>query len=134
MEIKPCPFCGSKAFIERHEPHVHKFAIFMPDHPGSVTIECVNCSCGMIAESEIDVIKQWNNRYEIESLRAKLAEAEKDAERIANVAHHGALIGFSGIYEAMSEIRRFSVKYWNREECMSLQAGIPIAKQKEESK
>lgn len=47
--------------------------------------------------------------------------AEETLKAIARVAHHGGLIGFRDIYEAMSEIARLSLPYWDSDECADLQ-------------
>lgn len=68
-ELKPCPFCGSKVSLEEIEPHTHKIAAFMPDHPGSWFIEC-ECGIAIIGEKKQEVIDRWNLRKLLErSLR-----------------------------------------------------------------
>lgn len=64
-KLLSCPFCGTEGdriIIQTHEPHTHAFATFMPDHPGSATIECGGCSVGMIADTKEKVIAAWNRR------------------------------------------------------------------------
>ncbi len=41
--------------------------------------------------------------------------------RIANIAHHGGLIGLGDVYEAMNEIRKLSLPYWDKTEAERLQ-------------
>lgn len=41
--------------------------------------------------------------------------------RIADIAHCGGLMGFEDIYDAMNEIRRLSLPWWDYEECDKLQ-------------
>ena len=54
----------------------------------------------------------------------KHEESMEDAIRqIANIAHHGGLIGFGDPYKAMNEIRRLSLPWWDKEECNKLQRG-----------
>lgn len=65
MNLKPCPFCGGEALEIEHPPHKHVIATFMPDHPGSWTIECVECSVGMIAPTKDEVEGAWNRRADI---------------------------------------------------------------------
>lgn len=40
---------------------------------------------------------------------------------IANIAHHGALLGFDDVHDAMNEIRRLSLPWWDKDECAKLQ-------------
>lgn len=63
-KLLPCPFCGSAASLEGHPPHRHRFAKFMPDHPGSWTIECLKCGTGHVRWARDDVIAAWNTRTE----------------------------------------------------------------------
>ncbi len=83
--LEACPFCGSGALLHEIDAHTHApdgIAGFMPDYPGSFTIECTNdeCNCGMIA-MEPDgckkVIAAWNRRAAI----AAQGEQQQDAER-----------------------------------------------------
>lgn len=37
--------------------------------------------------------------------------------QVANIAHHGALIGYEDIYEAMTEIRKLTLPWWDQKEC-----------------
>ena len=68
--LLPCPFCGGHATLQEQPPHKHVIATFMPDHPGSFTIEC-GCGCGLIDETEEAVTARWNQRF-----HASVAPAE----------------------------------------------------------
>ena len=51
-ELKPCPFCGSKAWIDC-------------DEPTNINIRCLFCSAIISfenADDENDVINAWNRR------------------------------------------------------------------------
>ena len=61
VELLPCPFCGGEALEIEHPPHKHHF-VNWPDHPGSWTIECVKCQCGMIDDTQENVRAAWNRR------------------------------------------------------------------------
>ena len=65
-ELKPCPFCGTEQTIEEHEPHQHSaslVALGLPEfHPGSFTIACPGCECGMIASTREQLVAAWNRR------------------------------------------------------------------------
>lgn len=66
-ELKPCPFCGAEALLTEHEPHDHSPGLVAltgipAKHPGSWTIECVVCSCGMIHGTRDEVLNAWNRR------------------------------------------------------------------------
>lgn len=62
MNLKPCPFCGGEALGIDHPPHKHVIATFMPDHPGSYSVECVKCSVGLIAPTQEQAVMEWNKR------------------------------------------------------------------------
>jgi hypothetical protein len=67
QELKPCPFCGAEAVLTDHEPHDHSPALVAltgvpAKHPGSWTVECVACSCGMIHGAREEAIAAWNRR------------------------------------------------------------------------
>lgn len=60
--LKPCPFCGGSPVGYAIEPHIHKFATFMPDHPGSYVIECGACGIGIIQDAKQQAETIWNRR------------------------------------------------------------------------
>ena len=45
---------------------------------------------------------------------------EKTLQQIAAIAHHGGLIGYKDICLAMDEIRKLTLPWWNKEECIRL--------------
>lgn len=61
-ELKPCPFCGSKATIDIIPPHKYYF-VDMPDYGGGAFIECTGCSCCYSRSTAEEAIKGWNTRY-----------------------------------------------------------------------
>ena len=64
-ELDICPFCGAQPLLNEIAPHSHNLTIGgvkFPDHPGSWTIECPACECGMIADTKEAVIAAWNRR------------------------------------------------------------------------
>lgn len=60
-ELKPCPFCGSKAIIRVIDPHTHIFSD-MPDCDGSTFIECANCTCVISGGTRQEAAEAWNRR------------------------------------------------------------------------
>lgn len=69
-KLKPCPFCGGKAHIEREGT------------PRQSTIyECGSCGCRLETGEEFNYGARWNERddSELAYLRARLDKAEKDA-------------------------------------------------------
>ncbi|RKP44723.1 Lar family restriction alleviation protein [Pararobbsia silviterrae] len=56
-----CPFCGSEQTIEEHPPHPHHWSD-LPPHPGSFTIACPGCECGMIHSTLDGLTAAWNRR------------------------------------------------------------------------
>ncbi len=81
MTLLPCPFCGSTPFVNVIEAHTHAFAPFMPDHPGSVCIEC-SCGAGLIDDDLDSVSARWNIRappaqtVDVEAVREMIAEMD----------------------------------------------------------
>jgi Lar family restriction alleviation protein len=56
-KLLPCPFCGSQAFIEEHDP--------VYQDPFPYRIICMNTDClgaHVWEETEEDAIKGWNTR------------------------------------------------------------------------
>lgn len=84
-ELKECPFCGAEPFVQQHEPHTHSIATFMPDYPGSVTIECPKCSCGMIHDTEAEAVAAWN-------CRAPAAPAVQEPIYCTPTEHEGRIV------------------------------------------
>lgn len=76
--LKPCPFCGGKAVLHIVEPHKHELATWMPDYGGGAFIECTQCTSGMSAESEAEVIEAWNTRKPMERIVTDLEELRAD--------------------------------------------------------
>lgn len=64
MELKPCPFCGSDAFMEYIEPHTHIIATFMPDYEGGAFIECTVCTAAISGRTREEAAAGWNRRAE----------------------------------------------------------------------
>lgn len=64
IKLLVCPFCSGQATLNEIPAHTHVFARFMPDHPGSWTIECdgPKCGAGLIRDSREDVVRAWNRR------------------------------------------------------------------------
>jgi Lar family restriction alleviation protein len=51
IELKPCPFCGGEAEIERYG-----------DHSRSTIYACTNCGCRLETGEEGDFGTDWNRR------------------------------------------------------------------------
>lgn len=60
-KIKPCPFCGKEAVINKIESHTHMLAI-MPDYDGETFIECTGCTCAVSSKIEQEAVEAWNRR------------------------------------------------------------------------
>ena len=98
--LQPCPFCGGEALGIDHPPHTHFIATFMPDHPGSYSVECVKCSVGLIAATQAEAEAAWNQRAEplivsnditiVTALNAldQLALGDKETGRVALEKHY----------------------------------------------
>ena len=84
--LLPCPLCGSEALIERHEAHTHEIARFMPDYPGSVTVECQGADCGaaIIQDTWEKAVAVWNRRT---PLAPDAARTEREIEAMARAIY-----------------------------------------------
>lgn len=51
---------------------------------------------------------------------AATGSAEDALKRIANIAHHGGLMGMDA-FTAVTEIRKISLPWWDRDDCSRLQ-------------
>jgi Lar family restriction alleviation protein len=55
IELKPCPFCGGKASLER-----------AGDRNYSCIVACTECSCAIeTCEEGLECGKKWNERAEV---------------------------------------------------------------------
>lgn len=88
--LRPCPFCGQHALLDEHPAHSHAGGIagFMPDYPGSFTIECMGkgCNTGQIADTLDEVVAMWNRRAAPAAVETPAAQAPILQERF----HHAA--------------------------------------------
>ncbi len=84
QDLKPCPFCGGEAFTQVFEPHSHSLE-FIPDYPGSASVECANCPCGILKDTLDEAIMTWNTRTP-DPMLEELAGA---LEEIARCLSHG---------------------------------------------
>lgn len=75
-ELKPCPFCGSKATVQVIPPHTHKLTKWIPDCNGEVIIEC-KCGCSIMRDTEEEAITHWNTRKPIEKAVKELEELQQ---------------------------------------------------------
>lgn len=79
--LKNCPFCDGEPISHGIEPHKHTIAFAgftMPDHKGSHVIECARCECGMIGDTQEEVVAAWNRRpQDSEPLRGLRPEEAK---------------------------------------------------------
>lgn len=94
-ELLPCPFCGADPILDEIEAHTHAGGIagFMPDHPGSFTIECptTNC-CGMIGDTRAEVVTAWNRRAAMQAAEpVPMTESESAARARA------CILGMAGM-------------------------------------
>lgn len=63
ITLLPCPFCGDFPIEDRIEPHKH-YVYFLPDYPGSWSVECVKCEIRVFShDSQADAQLRWNKRY-----------------------------------------------------------------------
>jgi len=82
--LKPCPFCGGDVGMLYIAPHTHTtLAGHMPDHPGSVHIECVTCEYVMHGSDEPTLTARWNSRADAAD---EALSALKEGRRALGVA------------------------------------------------
>ena len=70
-ELKPCPFCGSKAELITQ----HRLLAYF--------VECANeqCSGSVQGDTEDEVVSAWNARPIEDALNARIAELEAESVR-----------------------------------------------------
>lgn len=51
-KLLPCPLCGGEAVLQAIEPHTHVLNHAVPDCTGEAYIECTDCGCGIIKDTE----------------------------------------------------------------------------------
>lgn len=61
-ELKPCPFCGGKAYIVEVESHTHMIGSAMISYNGGAFVECSDCTCAISADTKAEAIEAWNRR------------------------------------------------------------------------
>jgi Lar family restriction alleviation protein len=65
IELKPCPFCGSKAQRLTSTPFY-----MMPQYRGRRAILCVDCGVIMLGNDERKATELWNRRADNEQREA----------------------------------------------------------------
>lgn len=75
-ELKFCPFCGGKAFVDTHRFWDEKAKDFTVQTYG---VKCYDCQMGTWQHyrKEEDAIKQWNTRTPMDNIAEKLEELKK---------------------------------------------------------
>jgi hypothetical protein len=58
-------------------------------------------------------------------LRGELEMVKEKMRGVANLAHHGALLGYREAAEALTPIRALTVDYWDMAECDRLRSTPP---------
>lgn len=70
-------------------------------------------------------LKIWNLTMINEKTKNEDADGRSDSNavlaRVANIAHHGGLLGFTTTDTAMREIARLTLAFWDKDECHRLQ-------------
>ena len=91
-ELKCCPFCGGKAFVDTHRFWDEKAKDFTVQTYG---VKCYDCQTGTWQHyrKEEDAIKQWNTRTPMANVVEKLEEELLTSES----AHAEAVIGMCGV-------------------------------------
>jgi hypothetical protein len=95
-----------------------------------------SCLCGFKEDDEVCKWVERSGYYETQcgycspKLRTPEIEPsgsnsgyEAELREIANIAHHGGLLGFKTQGDALSEIRKLTLQYWDQAECEKLQNG-----------
>jgi hypothetical protein len=79
-ELKPCSACGGTDLL--FDTEVIEFSVIY-------FIECLHCNMLVRNADPLKLVSTWNTRPLEDALRAALAAANKDAERLANAAEGG---------------------------------------------
>jgi len=81
-------------------------------------------ACGAYFEQIRDLLRKVSENAGQNVSQADSEEMHTALEQIAALAHHGGLIGFSDVDKCLREVRRISLKWWDKSECARLQEEI----------
>jgi hypothetical protein len=95
-ELKACPFCGKahptfvgRGIVYRNDDLNNKEVVNNYEHAITLLPDGLHCPFSLL----VTTAEQWNTRPIEDALRARVAELEADAERLANVIRYGLRVG-----------------------------------------
>jgi hypothetical protein len=81
IELKPCPFCGYPAKIERRG-----------DHRQSTIYQCQGCNCSLETGEEWGHGTRWNDRAQLPEVQTLVEAVREQSEYLSSCGEDGELL------------------------------------------
>jgi Lar family restriction alleviation protein len=86
VELKPCPYCGSKAELREHWGDCSR-------HPSWYEVECTNPDCGRCQDTEQEAIDAWNTRADADAYIERIEKENADLRELIKFVEFKLMMG-----------------------------------------